>query len=36
MAVMATKVLLKVYIAQAVAGASVGFALPWLRWFGVL
>lgn len=29
-------VLLKLYIAQAVTGAAVGFAIPFLRLFGML
>lgn len=26
----------KAYVAQAAAGAAVGFAYPWLKYFGVL
>lgn len=26
----------KLYVAQAAAGAAVGFTIPWLRYFGVM
>lgn len=32
---MIVKTFLKLYIAQAAAGAAIGFAIPWLQWFGV-